>query len=321
MATTQPRNKKKEPPRPAAPLASQLDLFFTDITEPNLRDEQHTMSLPFFSLSKGKRVKPILYQRGAVKIEVTANATYGMANIWDADFLIWIASQVNEKINAGETPTRRLWILPYDFFYGTKRIKNRRHKHPSGKDYENFGRMLDRLKTTNIKTTLPAGGETIKEDFSWISEVKQHIDAKGRIYGVELELSSWFFNRLVQDRAVLSIDPDYFLLTGGIERWLYRVARKHAGDNDVWSFPLKTLYDKYPPGRDYRRFKNDLKKVVEKDCIPEYHTSWQIRGEGRSTEEWIVFTMRRDTRMNRRLPRALRTKSTQPPQAQIANPT
>ena len=32
--------------------------------------------------------------------------------------------------------------------------------------------------------------------------------------------------------GVLTIHEDYFLLTGGIERWLYRVARKHAGQQE-----------------------------------------------------------------------------------------
>ena len=33
-------------------------------------------------------------------------------------------------------------------------------------------------------------------------------------------------------QGVLTIHPDYFILKGGIERWLYRVARKHAGSQD-----------------------------------------------------------------------------------------
>ena len=31
------------------------------------------------------------------------------------------------------------------------------------------------------------------------------------------------------DGGLLAIDPVYFSITGGRERWLYRVARKHAG--------------------------------------------------------------------------------------------
>jgi plasmid replication initiation protein len=42
---------------------------------------------------------------------------------------------------------------------------------------------------------------------------------------------------------VLRIHEDYFLLTGGIERFLYRVARKHAGmQPDGWSFTMRQLH-------------------------------------------------------------------------------
>ena len=45
--------------------------------------------------------------------------------------------------------------------------------------------------------------------------------------------------------GVLTIHEDYFLLTGGIERWLYRVARKHAGHQEIgWQFTVRQLYEK-----------------------------------------------------------------------------
>ena len=47
--------------------------------------------------------------------------------------------------------------------------------------------------------------------------------------GMSLTLSDWFYEGLLMDGGLLSIDPMYFSITGGRERWLYRVARKHAG--------------------------------------------------------------------------------------------
>jgi hypothetical protein len=44
---------------------------------------------------------------------------------------------------------------------------------------------------------------------------------------------------------VLTIDPAYFALTDGIERWLYRVARRHAGHQPKgWAFELRHLHAK-----------------------------------------------------------------------------
>jgi hypothetical protein len=40
---------------------------------------------------------------------------------------------------------------------------------------------------------------------------------------------------------VLTIDPAYFRLTGGIERWLYRLVRKHGGKQPGgWQFDFRT---------------------------------------------------------------------------------
>jgi hypothetical protein len=48
------------------------------------------------------------------------------------------------------------------------------------------------------------------------------------------------------DGGVLAIDPDYFDISGGLSRWLYRVARKHAGGNGAQGFTISmpTLYEK-----------------------------------------------------------------------------
>ena len=121
--------------------------------------------------------------------------------------------------------------------------------------------------------------------------------------GVEITLSEWFFKRVVDDRSILAIHTDYFLLTGGIERWLYRIARKHCGNNTTgWAFTLHKLYEKYPPGREFRFFKRDLKAVVKRDCLPEYHTTWETA----NGVDWIHFNLRQGTLVERKLPRALR---------------
>ncbi len=57
------------PPRPDT---RQADLFFAYLVDLPLRDQADTMTLPVFSLGKGKRTKPITYDNGKVWIEVTA---------------------------------------------------------------------------------------------------------------------------------------------------------------------------------------------------------------------------------------------------------
>jgi plasmid replication initiation protein len=71
--------------------------------------------------------------------------------------------------------------------------------------------------------------------FSWIDQWDDLIDASTKeSRGVTLTVSDWFHRGVTEDGGVLSIDPAYFGITGGRERWLYRVARKHAGGQRCW---------------------------------------------------------------------------------------
>ena len=60
-----------------------------------------------------------------------------------------------------------------------------------------------------------------------------------------MTLPDWLFDGIAMKGGVLTIHEDYFLLTGGIERWMYRVARKHAGRQEMgWRFTMRQLYEK-----------------------------------------------------------------------------
>ena len=82
------------------------DLFTANLSDPCPRDQQDIMAIPFFSLEKNKRTKPIEYEQGDIKVTVAGLSTVGIATIWDADFLIWIAAQLNAAVEMGETPIR-----------------------------------------------------------------------------------------------------------------------------------------------------------------------------------------------------------------------
>ena len=275
------------------------NLFKAQSPDPSPRDQHDLMSLPFFSLSKNKRVEPIIYEQGNIKVTVRGLYDIGIATIWDADLLIWIASQLNAALEAGETPTRRLWIVPYQFLRATQKINP---KTTGKRPYVRFKDCLCRLRGTTVLTTIKAGGKQFTEAWGWIDSWRTH-EENGRIIGVEIMLSEWFFRRVVADRSVLAIHTDYFLLTGGIERWLYRIARKHCGNNvSGWSFTLHKLYEKYPPGRAFKLFKHDLKLVVKSDCLPEYHTYWETS----NGVDWVHFGLRQEAIGERKLPRSLR---------------
>jgi Replication initiator protein A len=97
-----------------------------------------------------------------------------------------------------------------------------------------------------------------------------------------LTLSDWFYEGLLMDGGLLSIDPVYFSITGGRERWLYRVARKHAGGagREGFAIPLPTLFEKSGAEGTYRRFKFEMLAILRRDDIPGFRLSLETaRGE------------------------------------------
>src|ERR1700736_4006432 len=101
-------------PRTFRSERDQLELFRALPGDLAPRDAQDLMAYPFFSLSKSHRVTPIDFRMGEVAIRVEATAEHGMATIWDADVLIWAASQLVEAGDRGLPLSRLLVGKPYD---------------------------------------------------------------------------------------------------------------------------------------------------------------------------------------------------------------
>jgi hypothetical protein len=99
---------------------------------------------------------------------------------------------------------------------------------------------------------------------------------------MSITLSDWFYEGVVMDGGVLSIDPLYFTISGGRERWLYRVARKHAGGagEEGFAIGVPTLFEKSGAEGDYRRFKFEMAKIVRANEIPGFHLCLEEKEQG-----------------------------------------
>jgi plasmid replication initiation protein len=246
----------------------QIDLFLPYLADLDLRDQREMMERPFFSLSKSKRLKPIDYNAPDRKtwVHVSANPNYGMATIWDADILIYCASILNDmkERRVNEIP-QVLRVMPYDILRSIGRPV-------SGRSYALLNAALDRLQSTTIKTNIRADHRR-EATFSWLDSWSQIIDEKTeRSRGMSIALSSWFYEGVLMAGGVLSIDRAYFDITGGRERWLYRVARKHAGGAGEagFSIAMPTLFEKSGAEGQYRRFKFEIAAVVRANTLPGY---------------------------------------------------
>ncbi|HET6784284.1 MAG TPA: replication initiator protein A [Pseudoxanthomonas sp.] len=241
------------------------------------RDAQDLMAWPFFSLAKSKRTAPIDFHAGGVKVRVEGTVEHGLATIWDADVLIWAASQIVEARDAGLPTSRRMRVTPYEIltFIG---------RGTSVRDYQRLKAALDRLQSTSIATSIRETTGRRLHRFSWINEWKERVDARGKPLGIELILPDWFYAGVVEQALVLTLDPAYFQLTGGIERWLYRLVRKHGGrQRHGWQFDFRHLYLKSGSLARYSDFALDIRHIVLRQSLPGYLLKVRRDAEGAET--------------------------------------
>ena len=212
--------------RSIPPGDHQPDLFAANFADIPIRDQRDTMERPFFSLAKKPRLTPIEYKVGDVWVEVSANPKFGMATIWDADILIWASTQITEALDRGLEANRTIHFHPHNLLRSIRRSTG-------GADYQRLRAALDRLTHTAVRTNIRAEGKKKSASFHWLDSWTETIDEDtGEPTGMTITIADWLFNGIIERGGVLTIHEDYFLLTGGIERWLYRVVRKHAGKQE-----------------------------------------------------------------------------------------
>jgi len=256
----------------------QLTLFRALPGDMAPRDAQDLMAYPFFSLAKSRRVVPIRFEAGSISLTVEGVPEHGIATIWDADVLIWAASQIMEARDAGFQPSRLMVATPHEILRFAQRSTG-------STDYQLLRAALDRLQSTTVATSIRQAGKRMHR-FSWINEWREHVRLDGRSDGIELILADWFFSGVMDETLVLTLDPAYFRLTGGIERWLYRLVRKHGGRQvQGWKFELRHLYLKSGSLQRYSDFALQLRRLVRRQPLPGYWLALERTGDA----EWLRF--------------------------------
>lgn len=233
------------------------------------------MAYPFFSLSKSHRVAPIDFSAANVAIRVEAVPDHGMATIWDADILIWAASQIVAARDAGLRTSRLMAATPYEILSYVGRGTSLR-------DYQRLKAALDRLQSTTVSTTIRQPTEGRRHRFSWINEWQERFDRNGRPDGLELIVPDWFYRAVLDDALVLTIDRAYFDLTGGLDRWLYRIVRKHGGrQRHGWRFDFRHLHQKSGSLSPFKRFAFELRDIIRRQPLPGYTLFSEVEIGGR----------------------------------------
>lgn len=287
----------------------QLDIFAVSTVDPPWRDNRDAMEYPFLSLQKG-RTKAIEYRKGNICLGVYAPEKFGLASIWDWDLVIFAASHLNDAIEAGLAPSPRIRFVPYDCLRQLGRSTG-------GKDYRELAQSIRRLRVTTVITNIRQDdGAGEEKPFSWLSSYSipkrytQSLITPDAPDGEpdparpwEIELPLWLYNSILRRKDILAVHPDYFRLKGGLERWLYRLARKAVPDKaevPAIHFRMDTLHERSGTTRPLRMFAFDIRKMAGSQPLPEY--GLRIDRDGKHE----LVTLYRDHAKPRRVPRGLK---------------
>jgi hypothetical protein len=96
------------------------------------------------------------------------------------------------------------------------------------------------------------------------------------------------YRAIVRQRDLLAVHPDYFLLTGGVERWLYRLARKSVPEKaepPEFRFRLETLFEVSGLTGRLRDFRSKIERIADEGPLPEY----SVRIERDSRDEMVTL--------------------------------
>jgi plasmid replication initiation protein len=281
---------------------SKGDLFICDVADAALKDLIPQMEHPFYSLSKKPDTAIRKYEHNGNWLEIVPSVK-GLATIYDKDILIYVISQIMEKLKREEKVSQRVRITSYDLLVFTNR-------GTSGRDYDALCEAIDRLAGTRITTNIRTGEEEQRDSFGLIdaASIRRKHGLDGRLQWVEIKLSDWVFNA-IRGKEVLTLHRDYFRLGKPLERRIYELARKHCGRQATWSISMETLLKKSGSQSSMKRFRQHVKEIATHDHLPDYRLIFD------EEPDMITFFNRDGNWVERPLPSDGETLPPLPPEA------
>jgi len=249
------------------------------------RDFIEMMEMPFVALSM-KRIKPIVYEdkdRG-VNIKISAHREHFLASIYDWDIVVLVAGKMQQILNNGtDIPPRTMIIPRHELLKALGKFDERKQQ----KDIE---KSLSRLKMTGIETTIRNKDYYYKGGFGFLDS--WGYTKRKDIKEIHITLSQWLYDGICAKGALLKVSGEYFNITSGIKRFLYRTARKHVGvDTKTWEFSIEKLHVKSGSEQDKYSFKKNIKDAVLSNDIPDYEMTWVERNK----HSIVAFKKRKTT--------------------------
>ena len=223
--------------------------------------------------------------------------------------MIYLSAHINDALENGQEPNQWVEFPPHDALKYMGRSTG-------GSDYKKLVDALRRLYATAVITSVRTSDTEGKEKpFRWIEdyEIPKKFEENKFLRNLDdgeadpakpwrVKVPGWLYAAILRRTGILAVHRDYFKLTGGLERWLYRLARKavpEKANSPLIPFKMETLHHRSGSTRPLRFFAADIRKIAEKQSLPEY--SIAIHKKGRNEMVYFMY----DKTKQRRLPRGL----------------
>lgn len=271
-----PRRNNREPPIDD----DQLMFFVPTVTDAPIKDEVNLMDVAPFALSKMRRDGILRYELNDSVITVEGGAEVGLATAYDYDIFLNMVSHLAEEMRRyriSERKGRRPSLPVATYRPSAAQILKFCRRGMGGKQYTELERALDRLQATRIKITNLNGGKRREtQSFPLIGRYKVvSRTAQDKIDLVEIDIPTWVYEGVVQPDnrpSILTLNPDYFLIAKPIARFLYRLARKAAGQGEAF-YTLDDLHYRSGSKLPKRKFQQSIEEIVANtgtDPLPDY---------------------------------------------------
>lgn len=262
---------------------NQLSFFVPPTYDAALKDDVSLMDFAPFSLSKTiVKAGIIRHELPDCIITIEGGVESGLITAYDYDIFLHMVTSLTSAMNeyrAADRKGLRPSLPPRCYRPSIREILNFTRRGGGGRQYEQIESSLDRLQATRIKITNlnHTSKRRASEAFSFISRFKIISKTKnGKIDQLEIDIPDWVYQGIVnpdEKPSVLTLHPDYFLITQPLGRFIYRVARKSAGLSGFSQYGLELLHLRSGSKMPFHKFREAVHDFV-KQCktypLPEY---------------------------------------------------
>jgi len=294
LSETTPKRVLRTPPQDDA----QLMFFVPTVYDAPLKDDVNLMDVAPFSLSKRANKGIIKYELKDSLITIEGGAESGLATVFDYDIFLNMVSYLAEEVQQyrrDEAKGLRPTVPPKVYRPSASHILKFCRRSDGGKSYEDLEAALDRLAATTIKVVNLSGGKRRQVDSRPLIGGYSVVSRTGanKIELVEITIPDWVYTSVVRSDKklpLLTLNQDYFLISSGLGRFIYRLARKAAGKDEA-RYGMRELHKRSGSSQELRKFAYDLREFVTRTQafpMPDYDLSLE---EGK--EEQMLYMRRR----------------------------